>query len=588
VIFYAGYPKWMRPFLKRVAHSFGSPNYCTESSTCSKAAVLASQLNYGTVGRPQLSRTRCLLVWSNNPFYSNTSVVRNLLKARERGMRIIEVGPLITPLTAHADIHLRIRPGTSGALAMGMANVIIEKDLYDREFVQKHTLGFEEYRAYAGEFPLQVTENITGVPASWIEEAATLFGRSKPAAILSGANATVHHTNGVQNHRALTMLIGLTGNFDREGGNVVVPPGYLYVPNGLVTREKEFESSRPFEEMAPRIGEDAFPVWGRMVPEAQAMHIPFQIQSKRPYPLRAMIGFGLNHRMWPASESFAESLGRLDLLVDVDLFLTDSARMCDVILPACTSFERSELKFYAEQHVIWTTPAIEPLGESWPDTRILFELAKRIAPEDELMQRGYEACVDWMLEPTGLKVSELKKHPAGTSIANVPGPEYQKYEKSGFNTPSKKMEFTSTVLNESGFDPLPRFREPGLGPVSTPETAKDFPLILTTGARLPMFIHSQTFRLPWTRALRPDPMADINPADAEAREIGQGDDILLSTPRASIRVKANLTEIVPPGVVNMYHAYPDANVNELIEPDYLDPISGYPGFKSLLCKIDKV
>jgi anaerobic selenocysteine-containing dehydrogenase len=167
-------------------------------------------------------------------------------------------------------------------------------------------------------------------------------------------------------------------------------------------------------------------------------------------------------------------------------------------------------------------------------------------------------------------------------------PPYRKYRKNGFSTPSGKMEFTSTILAEAGHDALPTYREPGLSPRSAPVVAASFPLILTTGARLPMFIHSRTFRLGWTRSLRPDPMVDMNPADASVRDISQEDWVSLSTPRGAIRVKANLTEIVPPGVVNMYHDYPEANVNLLVEPDYLDPISGYAGFKSLLCEVKRV
>ena len=112
-------------------------------------------------------------------------------------------------------------------------------------------------------------------------------------------------------------------------------------------------------------------------------------------------------------------------------------------------------------------------------------------------------------------------------------------------------------------------------------------MILTTGSRLPMFVHSRTFRMNWTKGLRPDPMADMNPLDAAARGIAAGDWVELSTPRNVIRVKANPTEIVAPGVVNMYHGYPDADVNLLIDPSYQDPISGFPGFKSLLCQIKK-
>jgi anaerobic selenocysteine-containing dehydrogenase len=247
-----------------------------------------------------------------------------------------------------------------------------------------------------------------------------------------------------------------------------------------------------------------------------------------------------------------ESLKKLDFLVDVDIFMTDSARIADVVLPACTSLERSELKIYAQRHVIWTEPAVKPQWESRSDAEIIFELAKRMTPEDSLMAQGYEACVDWILKPSG------------------------------------KMEFTSTILKETGHDALPIYKEPRLSPRSTPEIAKAFPLIFTTGSRLPMFQHSRAFRLEWTRSLRPDPMVDMNPVDAKERNIVQEDWVSLSTPRNFIRVKANLTERVPPGVVSMYHAYPEANVNLLIEPDYQDPISGYAGFKSLLCQVKKL
>jgi anaerobic selenocysteine-containing dehydrogenase len=189
VIFYAGFPKWMRPFLKRLAHSFGSPNFCTESSVCQKARYLANGLTYGALGAPDIARSKCLLVWSGNPFYSNTAIVRGILDARDKGLKIIDVGPLITPLTAHADVHLRIRPGTSGALALGMAHVIIEEGQYDREFVENYTLGFEEYRDYVRGFSPAVAQEITGVPAQKIIEATIRLAcrTTVPSLHLSGS-----------------------------------------------------------------------------------------------------------------------------------------------------------------------------------------------------------------------------------------------------------------------------------------------------------------------------------------------------------------------------------------------------------------
>ena len=588
VVFYAGYPKWMRPFLKRLAHNFGSPNYCTESSCCSLAASMAAALNYGNPGRPDVPNCKCLLVWSSNPFYSNTSGVRNLIKARESGLKIIDVGPLITPMTQHADIHLRIRPGTSGALALGMAHIIISEGLYDIDFVENWTEGFSEYAAYVQQFTPTVTENITGVPAKKIMAAARLYATSKPAGMLNGANATTHHTNGVQNHRAITALIGLTGNYDIKGGNYVMSSSFLYVPNGLKTRQAEFEQSRAWEQMPPRVAVDTYPVWCRMTTEAQAMHLPHQIKSGLPYPLKAMLGFGMNYRMWPGSDFMAAQLKKLDFLVVADLFMTDTAKLADLVLPVCSSFERSELKFYMEQYVIWTQPAIAPLGESRPDSDIIFDLATRLTPEDAIMQLGYEASLDWILKPSGLTIAELSQYPAGYALQDVKMPPYQKYLQEGFATPSGKMEFRSNILADAGIDPLPRFEEPKLSPVSAPKMARKYPLILTTGARLPMFVHSRTFRLEWTRSLRPDPMLDMHPDDAEKRGIRQGGWLDLKTERNTIRVKANLTLSVPPGVVNMFHAYPEADVNQLIASDYLDPISGYPGFKALLCEVQSV
>jgi anaerobic selenocysteine-containing dehydrogenase len=588
VIFYAGYPKWMRPFLKRLAHSFGSPNYATESSTCYTAVKLAAILNYGEEAAPEVGRTKCLLVWSRNLFYSNPPRSKGLLAARKKGLKIIEVGPLVTPLTRQADIHLRLRPGTSGALALSLAHVIIEEELYDRDFVSRWTLGFDEFRKLAQGFAPDLAEDITGVPAELIVRAARLFAGTKPAAVMTGASPTVHHTNGLQNQRAISALVGLTGNFDVPGGNHVFPSNYLYIANGVKTRDAAYMQSRPWSEMATRVGEDKHPVWCRFIPEAHSMMLPFQIRSQKPYPLRAMLAFGLNYRMWPGSDFAWENFKKLDFLVDVDLFMTDTAKLADVVLPACSSYERSELKFYPEKRILWTQPAIEPLGESRSDADIIFDLAGTLAPEDGLLREGYEASVDWILKPSGFKVADLKQYPRGLVVNDASTAPYRKYEENGFKTPSGKMEFTSLVLADHGQDSLPVYREPESSPVSAPERAKGFPLILTTGARLPFFIHSRAYRIDRLRRFQPDPMADLNPVDARKRDLKQGNWILLATHRGTIRVRANLTEKVPPGVVNMYHGRPEADVNTLIDPDYRDPISGFPGFKSLLCEVTKV
>jgi anaerobic selenocysteine-containing dehydrogenase len=176
----------------------------------------------------------------------------------------------------------------------------------------------------------------------------------------------------------------------------------------------------------------------------------------------------------------------------------------------------------------------------------------------------------------------------------VPGPHEapeRRYLEGGFPTPSGKMEFVSSLLERLGpgigADALPAWRPAEDFAAAGPDQARDYPFILNAGSRLPMFVHSRTYRLSWTRGLRPRPAADISPADARALGVVQDDWIILSSPAGSIRVLANLTELAQPGVVHMYHGNPEADVNLLLDPDDLDPISGFPAYRSARCRIDK-
>jgi anaerobic selenocysteine-containing dehydrogenase len=589
VFFYVGYPKWMRPFVQRLTHSFGSPNFGTESSCCATAVKTASFLNYGAAPLADIRHASCLLVWSSNPFYSNSSTVRRLLEARERGLKIIEVGPLHTPLSKHADIHLRMRPGTSGALALGMAQVIIAEGLHDQEFISQWSHGFAEFEEYVKKFSPQKTQQITGVPADKLIVAARLYAASKPAAQLSGMSPTTHHTNGVQNQRAISLLIGLTGNFDVQGGNYALPPSYLNQPAGFTSRENDFSLAASLAELPPRVGQKEHPVWCKLIPQAQAMALAGQIESGEPYPIRALLGFGFNHRMWPGPSRLAGSLKKLDFIVNVELFKTESCDMCDLVLPACTSFERSELKVYPypSRYAVLTQPVIPPLGQSRSDADIVSELAKRITPHDELLCAGHEAWLSWMLEGSGLDLDELAKHPGGMELDFITYPPYRKYLKKGFNTPSGKMEFSSGLLKKHGLPGLPVYAEPWQSPVASPELFEGYPLILTTGARKPGLVHSRTYRLPWIRRLYAEPELDINPADSAALGLEAGGRARLETPQGSIEVQVNPTEMVPQGVVSIYHGHPAGDVNDLFDPSYRDPISGFPGFKSALCRVLK-
>ena len=187
VIFFAGYPKHHRAFLQRLAIDFGSPNYCTESSTCSTAVIMAQQLTYGAPAAADMSASACTVMWSCNPSATKTLNMKGIMARRAAGMKLIVVDPRVTYMAAHCDIHLQLRPGTDGALALAMAQVIIEENLFDAAFVAQWSVGFDEFAQLAADMPPERAEEITGVDASLIREAARMYATSKPASILTSA-----------------------------------------------------------------------------------------------------------------------------------------------------------------------------------------------------------------------------------------------------------------------------------------------------------------------------------------------------------------------------------------------------------------
>ena len=588
VMFFSGYAKWARPYLMRFAMDFGSPNYLTESSTCATAMVMAQQLTYGAPAGPDLKNTSCVMYWSHNPSATKSLNLEGINRKIESGAKVIVIDPRVTDLAQRADVFLQLRPGTDGALALAFGHVIIEEGLYDREFVASWTRGFDEYKQLVADMTPEKAAGICGVAAADIRAAARMYAEAKPACVHFSAAPVVHHTNGVQNYRAVFCLIALTGNLDVAGGNRINPASLVHQPGGFPTREREFTCAHRLAGLPERIGARRFPVWARLCNEAQACDIPRQMRTDDPYPLKALFALGLNYRMFPGSQDFLDEVCKLDFIVDADLFLTDSAKHADIVLPCCSSAERREIRCWPMGYVQFTQPAIEPVGESRSDVDILAELSKRLGLGDELLEAGIEACVEWMMEPSGLTVKDLDEHPEGMWVPGAKPPAERKYLDGGFRTPSGKVEFVSCVLEDvggEGCEALPSYREPAMSPVSRPDLAEEYPLVLGLGARLPMYQHTRTFRLPWTRSLSPDPHADVNPADAAAAGIADGGWMTVATPKGSVTVRAHVTGLVREGDVHMYHDWPQANANDLLDGDYLDPISGFPGYRSSLCKI---
>ena len=338
--------------------------------------------------------------------------------------------------------------------------------------------------------------------------------------------------------------------------------------------------------MPPGVGSERFPIWTKRYCEMQSNAIADQIESNDPYPIKALFSAGLDAQYFPNSSRMIENLKKLDFIAVTEYFPTPGAQLADIVLPIASWLERHILLMDGEVTKL-IEPAIEPVGESWPEWKIYSELAKRLGFGDVFWDGDFGKCVNYILEPLDITFADLKQHPEGIKCPLPVRPE-KHYEKAGFQTPSGKVEIACATLAEYGFDTLPVYKEPAESPVSRPDLANSFPLVLTSGARVLAYTHSQFRNITQLRNIMPEPLVDINPADAKPRGIQSGDTVTVSSPRGSIKMKANVTDTILAGVVSMPHHWPgEANVNLLIDDQSLDPISGFPPFKSQLCQVTK-
>lgn len=609
VAFFTGYSKWYRPVYHRFVHSFGTLNYGTESSTCHQSYRMGSELNFGTLTRPDMIHSDLFIGWAYNPFYNGNYQGNPLEDYKEKGGKVLIIDPKITPAAKFADLVLRPNPGTDGALAHYFGNYLIENDRIDKDYIDHYVYGFEAYKKYVKKFTLKKTAQITNLSEENLLAAAQLIADSPRFSISVSGAAIPHHVNGMQNVRAIFSLAAISGNFDREGG--ILPIEYSNEElNTKVLWDEFIDETRPLSEdgsgyqnsvpwhfqnpkinlderklCKPKIGSKRFPLWAEVVDEFQSMDLTRQILEKEPYPIKAVFALGLNRRMFVGNEKLMEALNQLDFFVDVDLFWTDAAKVADLVLPACSSFERAELQAMGPT-VRYVEPAIKPLFQSKSDVDIISDLANYMELDDEILRSGYEEISKYVLRGVDLTLDQLKASPTAVKIPGKMPYRIGKNLIDGLRTPTGKIELYSKTIEKfqesHGLDPLPTYRES-----LDKGNKRKYPLILTAGGRIPTEFHSRYQNVKSTKFLRPHPAADINPYDAKELGILQDDDIELNTTTGTIRVKANLTHASKRGVVFMYHGYESADVNRIIDLDHLDPYSGFPGYRTVRCNIKK-
>jgi anaerobic selenocysteine-containing dehydrogenase len=592
ISFAQGTPKGLELFLMlRLANILNVPNIATPGNICHMPRETASNLTCGFFPIPDYSGLpACVIVWGSNLFQTNEEGIigSQLRGALDHGAKLIVIDPRKTGVASKADLWVQPRPGSDLALALGMLKVIVDEGLYEKTFVENWTKGFAELVGHLHQYPLDRVSEITWVPKKQIVKASHLFSQAKPACIQWG-NALEHNLNSVQCARALLILMALTGNLEVPGGNV-------NRPGPAIMRTGELVQSKKFPDRKENILSPEFRL-ATLMGFVPSQMIVKAILTGKPYPIQMMYLQGGNPLLsYANSKETFEAMKNLKFLAVSEIFLTPTAQLADILLPAASNFEFDDIGHFGLPHgfILARPKIVEPRGECWPDSKILNELGKRLGGA-QYFWKDMGECLDEILKPAGITYEDFK------SMGILKGKwKYKSYEEKGFNTPSGKVEIFSQRLKEWGYDPLPLYRELPESPYSTPRLFKEYPLIFTS-AKDPFYFHSSNRNIPSLRKFSSDPVALIHPETASRLGIDEEDWISIETKRGTIRQKAKLTPEVDPRVVILsfgwwfperkdleLFGWKESNLNILTDngPPY-DPAIGSVPLRAVLCRVYK-
>jgi thiosulfate reductase / polysulfide reductase chain A len=594
--------------VSRLANLFGTPNVTAIAYFCYGPRVAVSKVtasgNFSQHGwdttpiSDLYGGPKCIVQWGSQKRTSNDHGLIGhtpLTDALNRKPINIVVDPRKPKAAGPVDLWLPLRPATDAAMALGWMNVIINEELYDKEFIENYCHGFAELRERVKEYPVSKVADITWCDSEMITHAARTYATTRPGCIVWGNGTDQLGNNTFQATRSLLILMGITGNLDAPGGNVFYPAPKLNF--------FELWDKLPPEQAAKRLGGDRFKALN-LTPYAYA-HPPtlyHTILTDKPYPVKAYIVVGNNTvTCFPNTKRVIEAMKKLELLVVQDIFMTPTAEYADIVLPAAGNLERDEPRFHLltkgpqATFVDTVSQKLAEIGERRSDWEFIIALGRKLGFEEYFP--ALEDFANEGLKRLGISWDDLKKKPHGIEFPV----EYYKYKKVGFGTPTGKFEIYSTMMKEWEYDPLPAHVEPPESPISTPERWKDYPLILNTGAKQPMYWHSQGRQLKSLRSLNTEPLAEMHMQTAAKLGIEKDDYIWIETVRGKLRMKVLLNEITHEKVVTIPHGWwlpeapgPDHGVfevcsNVLVDDsiENCDVALGSSPLKAMLCRVSK-
>ncbi|MBJ6801910.1 IscS subfamily cysteine desulfurase [Geomonas propionica] len=582
-----------------VLFPFGSPNTLGVGALCYVSfAMIAPHVTMGEMlitMETDLEQAELIVLWGANPATDSPPLAhRQILQARERGARIVAIDPRRGETAREAKAQwIPVRPGTDGALALSMIAVLVDEEHYDERFARDWTVGFEELCALVQHYRPEAAQEITGVPAATIRDLARQLAAARGAVPVMYTGLE-YSDSGVQAIRAVFTLFALAGQLD--------------VPGGLLFRMKEniFPQNRSGlignPDIKRALGRDRFPVYSSYRGESHASVLPEAVLEGKPYPIRALIVLGGSLiTAWPDPELWRRTLGALDFLVTINRYHTADSAYADIVLPATTYYENVSYMRYGPLFKV-RERLVAPQGEARNDFFIQAELARRLG-YGELYPQGEEELLRFALAGSGFTLEEVR---AAGGEARVPTVmmQYKKWEKGllrpdgrpGFNTPSGKFEIASSILAEHGYPSLPVYSEPGEGPLADPVLARDYPLVFNSGARNMHDFRSQHHGVAVLSDPLPEPPVTLNAEDAAQLDVADGERVWVETPRGRALYRAQVTADIARGCIDAAmggggplgpKAWQQCNVNQLTAPNRFDPISGFPVYKTLLCRVVK-
>jgi anaerobic selenocysteine-containing dehydrogenase len=536
-----------RRFFHKLGASLLARTICADAGAAGYRATIG--LSMGT-DLERFSDANLIIIWGSNVITSNVHLWPKILEAKRKGAKVIAIDPYRSLTAEKCDEHLAVLPGTDGALALAMMNVIIKENLVDHDYVERYTLGFDLLRERVMEYPPSRVAAITGLSEETIVNLAREYATTKPAAIRLNYGLQ-RHAGGGMAVRAITCLPALVGAWRDAAGGALLSTSGTFGINAQALERPDLIWNNPRTINMSAIG-DALLGYQR-VQELSVKDAPAETLEPLDPPVRAIYVYNSNPvAIAPDSRRVIAGFKREDLFTVVhEIFQTDTADYADILLPATTQLEHFDIhKAYGHIYMLINKPAIEPLGEAKPNSEVFRLLAERMGFTEDCFNDSDEEIARQAINydhprMRGMTFEELKER--GWMRLSVPE-KFAPFAEGGFPTPSGKCEFFSETLAKRGLDPLPTYIPPRESAQTAPEPAKKYPLaIISPPAH--NFLNSSFANLPTFVKAEKEPHLEIHPSDAAERDIKDGDRVRVFNDRGEFKLRARVSEKARPGVV---------------------------------------